>query len=337
MRKPIELMKLMDTHTMTAVLATSLALMMTTSGLRADTFGSGANTFTIDFVTVGNAGNADDAGAGGGSYSSPFGGVAYNYRIGTYEIAQDAITKATNLGMANVTAGASTGSQPATNMTWYEAAAFVNWLNTSTGHQAAYNLAWNGSSWSMGLWSSGDAWQLGGENPYRHKNALYFLPSEDEWYKAAYHKNDGVTANYWDYPTASNSVPDGIDFNGDPTYQAVFDDGYDQGQSNAVINAGSSASAYGTYGQGGNVSEWNESAYYSFDGPTDNYRTIRGGDCFYTEYPLRSSVRDFSLASGGAGIGIGFRVASVPEPSAVLLMVSGVGAMLFKSRRKSSL
>ncbi len=33
------------------------------------------------------------------------------------------------------------------------------------------------------------------------------LPSEDEWYKAAYHYNDGVTGNYYDYPTSSDSVP----------------------------------------------------------------------------------------------------------------------------------
>ena len=175
----------------------------------ADTFGSGANAFTIDFVDIGNPGNTDDAGAGGGSYSSPYGGVAYTYRMGVTEVPQDWITKATNLGMTNVTAGAWTGSQPAANMTWYEAAAFVNWLNTSTGHQPAYDLTYS-SGWSMKLWSSAQAWQAGGENLYRHKDAYYFLPSEDEWYKAAYHKNDGVTANYWDYATGSNTIPTAV-------------------------------------------------------------------------------------------------------------------------------
>ena len=33
------------------------------------------------------------------------------------------------------------------------------------------------------------------------------LPTEDEWYKAAYHKNDGVTGNYYLYPTSSNAAP----------------------------------------------------------------------------------------------------------------------------------
>ena len=31
------------------------------------------------------------------------------------------------------------------------------------------------------------------------------IPSEDEWYKAAYHRNDGDTGNYCDYPTSNNS------------------------------------------------------------------------------------------------------------------------------------
>jgi hypothetical protein len=41
----------------------------------------------------------------------------------------------------------------------------------------------------------------------RNGGARWFLPSEDEWYKAAYHKNDGVTGNYWDYPTSTDAVP----------------------------------------------------------------------------------------------------------------------------------
>ena len=183
---------------------------------RADNFGSGGNAFTIDFVDIGNPGNADDAGAGGGIYSSPYGGVSYGYRMGTYEISENAITKATASGLANVVAGGWGASQPATHMTWYEAAAFVNWLNTSTGHHAAYSLSQippdiNDSTWSMTLWSNAEAWQLDGQNLYRHKDAYYCLPSEDEWYKAAYHENDGATANYWDYATGSNSAPTAVE------------------------------------------------------------------------------------------------------------------------------
>ena len=118
------------------LLAISLTLTATAS-LHADTFGSGTNTFTVGFVNIGNAGNGDDLGAGGGLYSSPYGGVAYDYRMAVTEVPQDWITKATNLGAADLGHGAYTGMQPAVNMDWFQMAGFVNWLNTSTGHHAA--------------------------------------------------------------------------------------------------------------------------------------------------------------------------------------------------------
>jgi formylglycine-generating enzyme required for sulfatase activity len=167
-------------------------------------------------------------------------------------------------------------------------AAFQNWLNTSTGHQAAYNL-------DLGLtaltpWSSAEAWQVGGENLFRHKDAYYFLPSEDEWYKAAYHKNDGVTANYWDYPTSSNGIPDGLDFSGDAAFDAVFNQGFNQNQPNTVTNVGV-ASPYGTFGQGGNVWEWTESNYGGINSE-DEGRADRGSDWSFGEDILRSLLRN---------------------------------------------
>jgi len=131
-------------------------------------------------VNISNPGNGNDAGAGGGIYSSPYGGVPYVYRMGVTEASQDWITKATasTPGLLNVTAGAWAGNQPAATMTWYEAAAFVNWLNTSEGHQAAYQI--DETNTPLTLWTSEQAWQAGGENLYRHKDAVYFLPSENE-------------------------------------------------------------------------------------------------------------------------------------------------------------
>jgi hypothetical protein len=298
------------------VLSAGFSLGLLALPLYADTFGTGANHFTIDFVNVGNAGNGNDLGAGGGSYSSPYGEVGYNYRISTYEISEDMIEKAAALGMTNVWAGSWTGNQPAAFMTWFEAAAFVNWLNTSQGYQAAYNLTYS-DGWSMNLWGASEQASTGVRsetNPYRHKDAHYFLPSGDEWYKAAYHQNDGVTANYWDYPTGGNAVPDGIDFAGDPNYQAVFNDGYDQRQPNAVTDAGSSASAYGTYGQGGNVWEWNESAWDGVNDDASEDRAERGGYWANEgDYYLRSSTGRTSGNPANQYTYIGFRVASVPE------------------------
>lgn len=299
--------------------------------VHADTFGSGPNAFTIDFVTIGNPGNGDDAGAGGGLYSSPHGGVPYVYRMGVTEVPQDWITKATASGLTNVTADAWAGSQPAANMTWYEAAAFVNWLNTSQGYQAAYNLTFSGE-WSMTLWAAADAWTLGGENLYRHKDAFYFLPSEDEWYKAAYHQNDGVTANYWDYATGSNSIPSAV-ASGTTAGTAVY--GSATNPPAAVNNAGG-LSTYGTMGQNGNVWEWNESALDGSNDSSSEGRTYRGGFLVSPESNLRSSLRVGNFPSYSVN-GLGFRVASVPEPSSTVLMIGSGLFFLARRRRERSL
>ncbi len=286
---------------------------------RADTFGTSGNEFTIDFVSIGNAGNAAD--------TTSYGAVPYEYRASVNEISQDAITKATASGMSRVTAGAWTGSQPAANISWYGAAAFVNWLNTSTGNQAAYDLTFSGS-WSMNLWSSGQAWTAGGTNLYRNKDAFYFLPSENEWYKAAYYNPGGT--NYFLYPTASSSVPTAVP-SGTNAGSAVY---YGAASVPAIVDSAGGLSPYETMGQGGNVWEWNESAYNGTNSSPSEARAIRGGDWFGSEFSLRSSERLDSVPSSEAD-GIGFRVASVPEPSTyALLLMAGAGWLLWKRRKR---
>ncbi len=314
-------------------LAGVLALVVTSA--RADSFGSGGNAFTIDFVNIGNAGNGADPLDGdqdrGGTQN--FGGVSYQYRLGMLEISQNQIDNAvaTAGGVTNVTAGAWTGSQPAANIDWYEAAAFVNWLNTSTGHQAAYNLTFSGG-WSMTLWSSGDAWQTGGENLYRHKDAFYFLPSVDEWYKGAFHQNDGVTANYWLYPTASNSAPSAV-ASGTAANTAVYGAA---GPSPADVAQNGGLSAYGTRGQGGNVYEWMESAVDGSNNSATESRGLRSGDwnnpsSFMAQSKMADGVPTASLSN------IGLRVASVPEPSSALLLAgAGLGLLLRRRHAQGS-
>lgn len=323
-------------HSLCAAALSWAAGLMMMGDLRADTFGTGGNAFTIDFVGVGNAGNADDAGAGGGSYNSPYGGVGYGFSMSTYEISQDMIDKATVSGMANVTAGAHTGAEPAANVSWYEAAAFVNWLNESKGYQKAYDLVWTGSTWTQNLWSAANAWTLDGTNLFRHESAVYFLPSEDEWYKAAYHQNDGVTANYWDYPTASNLAPTGT-ISGTLSFTAVNDDPYGNPVPSdpADVDQAGGLSAYGTMGQGGNVWEWTESAWDGVnDLPLEN-RGVRGGAWYSFEGFLRSSYRlqgDPTIQNND----IGFHVAMVPEPSTWVwvLMAGGMLLVVRTARRR---
>jgi len=299
-------------------LAVSLASAPVTA--LADTFGSPGNTFTIDFASVGNPGNADDSAAGGGSYFRPLGGVAYNYRIAATETPLDWINKASASGLADVSATSLSAAHPAGDLVWYEAAAFVNWLNTSTGHHAAYNLTFDGiTNGSVDHWSEDEAWDNDpgpglDRNDYRHKDAYYFLPTDDEWYKAAFHKNDGVTGNYWDYAITSDLPPTPTlsgTLSGTLVYQTV--------DPATVDNAGG-LGPYGTRGQTGNVMEWSES-------PSPDGVSLLGAWYGASQAGMRSShlsgqIRDDSHRN------VGFRVASVPEPSSAILLLCGVGLYL---------
>ena len=306
-----------------AVLFAAVTLSIQPSA-QADTFGTSGNEFTIDFVDIGHAGNAAD--------TTTYGAVPYEYRVGKYEISQDTITKATASGMANVTAGSWTGNQPAAYISWYEAAAFVNFLNTDSGKTAAYDLTINNGIWSMALWSSEQAWTAGGTNLYRNKDAYYFLPSENEWYKAAYYNAAGT--NYFLYPTASSSVPTAV-ASGTNAGSAVYFGA--EGSVPAIVASAGGLSPYGTMGQGGNVFEWNESAFDGTNSSSSENRAIRGGFWFGTEIQLRSNLGRDSVDPTFQTNFFGFRVASVPEPSTYVLVLMGAGALYLWKRRKSSL
>jgi formylglycine-generating enzyme required for sulfatase activity len=177
----------------------------------------------------------------------------------------------------------------------------------------------------MNLWSGEEAWQLDGENRFRHKDAFYFLPSEDEWYKAAYHKNDGVTANYWDYATGSNVVPTRNTSATTTPGTAIYNTA-----GPVVVNMAGGLSPYGTMGQNGNVSEYTESGAMPPNDSVAELRVLRGGDYTTLESQLRSSARTSTI---GATAYWGFRVASIPEPSSTLLLTASGGTLLLRRRR----
>ena len=171
------------------------------------TFGTGGNQFTMNFVDIGNAGNAaDTTGA-----ANPAGAVGYAYGLGKYEVSEDMITKYNrNYGTANslvITKHTRGVAKPATSVSWNEAARFTNWLNTSTGGSAAYKFTTSGVNDNIALWGSGDA-GYDASNPYRNSLATYVLPSMDEWYKAAYY--NPTTSTYFDFPNGSNTAPTAV-------------------------------------------------------------------------------------------------------------------------------
>jgi hypothetical protein len=237
--------------------------------------------------------------------------------MGTYEISQDAIDKATASGMANVTAGAWTGNQPAANISWYAAAAFVNFLNTNSGKTAAYDLTFSSGSWSMALWSSEQAWKAGGTNLYRNKDAYYFLPSENEWYKAAYYNAAGM--NYFRWSTASSSVPTAV-ASGTNAGTAVYKS---LAIVPAIVSSAGGLSPYGTMGQGGNVVEWNETAQTGLNLSSSASRVYRGGHWNSIERPIGNFYRADTIPAMYRD-STGFRVASVasspPAPTTNVIL-----------------
>ena len=303
---------------------------------------------TIDTVTVGDAGNAAD--------TTTYGAVAYDFNIGKYEVTIGQYTSflnavaatdtyslynasmATDLNVAGISRSGASGSytyavvnnggdssnRPITYVSWFDAARFANWMN---------NGATNGASTETGAYTLNGA--TSGVNFTKNAGATWWIPSEDEWFKSAYYKGGGTNAGYWLYPTQSDSAP-GNNIGGAANQANYYAGDYAVTQSstysdtlNYLTDAGAfsnSDSAYDTFDQGGNVWEWNDAVIGSSRG-------LRGGSWRSNVNGLRSSRRNDDDPALEREI-VGFRVASVPEPSTAVLVLMGVGALyLWKLRR----
>jgi hypothetical protein len=294
-----------------------LPCLLLSSQLFADDF----TGFSMEFVKIGDAGNLDD--------NTGYGGVDYTYRISKYEVSEAMIgSYNTNSGGPLITLDSQGPNRPANSVSWNEAARFVNWLNTSQGYSAAYKFTTSGGNDNIALWTGSDAGYDSG-NPFRNSNAHYFLPSEDEWYKAAYYdpNANGGAGGYWDYATGSDSAPTAVT-GGTTSGTAVYN-----GQLGLadLTNAGG-LSPYGTMAQNGNVWEWNESGLNAPNDAAGESRVVRGGGRGTNSSGLQSSDRSDFGPAGESGF-IGFRVASVPEPSGALLALLGMVAMIVRRSR----
>jgi|APTNR8051073442_1049403.scaffolds.fasta_scaffold20866_2 sulfatase modifying factor 1 len=291
----------------------------------------------VEMVTVGNVGNGTDAGNTG--EASVYGAVPYEFKIGKTEVtlaqytaflnvvaATDAyglyhVNMETDDNIKGILRSGSSGSfsytvmgdgtRPVTYVSWFDAARFCNWLHngrptglqaTATTERGAYTL---------------DGATTGGLTISRNPGAKFWIPSEDEWYKAAYHQPTdpgGDGDNYWRYPTRSNTKPGnaiGILANQANLLTSVYSVtqvvGYNASQNylTAAVSFPGSASFYGTFDQGGNVFEWNDAVI------TASYRGLRGGSWSGDsggDY-LQSSSR-FQNNPDSERNTIGFRVAS---------------------------
>jgi len=292
------------------------------------TFGSGGNQFNMDFVTIGNAGNAaDTTGA-----PNPAGAVGYTYGIGKFEVSEDMINKFNASQSLQITKDTRGTAKPATSVSWNEAARFVNWLNTSTGGFAAYKFTTSGVNDNIAVWTAADTLDYDPLNAYRSKRATYVLPSYNEWYKAAYYNPNDST--YYDYADGSDTAPTAV-ASGTTANTAVYD--FQSGP--ADVDQAGGLSPYGVMGLGGNVYEWDESSGDLANSSGSSSRGIRGGFWYNDSFDLSSSFRNNDNPSGESDF-VGFRVASlpssaaaVPEPSMMVIgTLFGLGGLMAKRR-----
>ena len=303
-----------------------------------ETFGSGVNAFSIDFVEIGNPGNQSDyrwVQLGYPTIGTP-GSVSYRYNIGKYEISRDQIVKANTSGGLGITLfdmtlygyGGNGVNRPATGISWLEAARYVNWLNSSKGYQAAYKFI-NGV---FSIWSPEDV-GYDPNNKVRNSNAKFVIPSQTEWYKSAYGSPDGT---WYIYPTGSDTIPRGTSGGTSPNTAVYGSPTYGGRTGPADITNAGGLNAWGTMAQGGNAQEWMETA--SWEDSELSQRMMGGGSWslgysgFYNDI-LNGSAIGASDRSGEDPT-FGFRVAMIPEPSSLtLLALGGVVVALGRRRR----
>ncbi|GAB4164620.1 MAG: hypothetical protein Fur0032_00690 [Terrimicrobiaceae bacterium] len=320
---------------MKAVLALMIGLLIS-ERLLADSFSSGSTQFAIDFSTIGDPGNPGDP-------ASPLGlgAVADTFRMSTYAVNLDAVSKANTAGSLGITtysyagAGITGGDlpgRPATGLSWNEAARFVNWLNSVSGHPLAYkfttqpgDMGYNPNE-NISLWDPMDP-GYNASNLYRNSLAVYYLPSEIEWYKSAYYS--GASNVYYDYASQQDSpaVPTPVG-SGTAAGTLVYNQPFLNGP--AEVDDAGAPSHYGLIGQTGNAFEWMESAFTGTnDSPTET-RVLRGGSWQFNKDFL-PAVGTFSRGGDAPSDGeltYGFRVASViPEPSAITLVTLAVSIL----------
>ena len=338
---------------------------------------AGADQITYEMVTVGNPGNGTDT--SGRPNTAGFGSVDYSYQIGKYDVTIGQYTAflnaadptgrnpndiwnsqmQDNLNIAGISynALASDGSKysvigpfgtaygqtganrPITYVSWFDAARFANWMTNGQGgpgttETGAYDLATAAP----------------GVAPAKTPGAAFYIPNENEFYKAAYYSPNygGVgVPGYYAYATQSNTDPGNVV--GSLANQANYNNGVysvtqvggntDPNQ-NYLTDVGafsSSGSFYGTFDQSGNVSQWND-----LDGTAGSFRGVRGGTWLDYAY-FQSSSLSFSFDPATEGSDIGFRLASpaVPEidPSSlgsVLALVLGSLGLLERRRLKAA-
>ena len=278
----------------------------------------------IDFVTIGNAGNAADTQVMSTDSTTGYGAVSYEYSIGKYEITNAQWD--TFVAIAGAPTGSMAGfldnaydenayfigiQQPTNKVSWYEAAQFCNYLTTGDKSQGAYLFSGNNVD-------PGDFLSLDRDTAVTDFGTVYVIPTEDEWYKAAYYKPDD--SGYSLYANGTDIAP---------TMEVETNYGGSGGIYSGPWDVGTGTEEQnGTFDMMGNAWEWNEATTGFWNNVF--YSGIRGGSYWSDDLRLQSSFRT-ELFPSGEDRALGFRIASIPEPATVLLL--GVGGLVLRKRK----
>lgn len=324
----------------------------------------------IDLVTIGSPGNLPWPGDGtAGDRAIGRGSVAYEYRIGKYEVTTSEWTEFFNAAFDRpqsewiphvapplvwgatsttpTTPGGLRWNVPAGNemrltgsITWRTAAVYCNWLcnGKSLDRSAFLNGAYDVSTFGY----TGEFGDIFTDQFTHNPGAQYWIPTWDEWLKAAHfdpNKDGPGLGGWWKYSNSSNTPltygPPGIG-----QANAGWDEDDFPGFSPSAILLGAYApvaSPWGLFDVAGGTNEWTEEIFFVTDGR--RYRIFDGTGW---DFPVTNASRslDWIGAEGGDFPSLpilqyGFRVASaVPAPGSCVL---GVGALvLFHARRRRS-
>ncbi|MCX6343752.1 MAG: SUMF1/EgtB/PvdO family nonheme iron enzyme [Armatimonadetes bacterium] len=300
---------------------------------------------TIETVAIGGAGNAGElsgAGVGGDGPDRICGAVAYNYNIGKYEVTAGQYTdflnnkasvsdtyglysiymdtvnnssgcnikRTGNSGSYSYSVASDYANRPVNYVSYWDSLRFTNWLGNGQGN----------SSTETGAYTLNNYNGTDGRTIQRNTGATWAVTSEDEWYKAAYYKGNGL---YSVYANGTSVAP-----------VAGTDSNYYNGVSVGSTWDGTTSGALeqnGTKDMMGNVWEWNEAILYI----SGNYacRGLRGGSFIDYYYYLQSSNRYNYSDPSFEHYDIGFRVSEVPEPSSIIALLGGLTGLIGLRRR----
>lgn len=312
-------------------------------------------------VTIGHAGNMADAHGRGA--------VAYDYKIGVHEVTNaqnaaflNAVARSDPHGLWNASMSSSAlggihrtgaagaysytvksgrGNQPVLFVSFWDAARFSNWMHNGQGSGSTETGAYALNGISNPAASAG----------IRLEGATFFLPTSDEWHKAAYHDPSRAAGSFWNYPTRSDEMPTSCNmvyahlllnmgnfYRDDGHLYSHVNKGYALTQqksfsttTNYLSTVGSyslASSIHGTFDQGGNAAEWTEPSVAGAQ------FLVRGGSWADTHARLLASAT-FAQLPGAELNTTGFRLAAfvpaaVPEPS-LLSSLFGACALVFSA------